>query len=56
MKAAATGAACREGSAAWGTELTPEKPEVTEIVDAERGGAGKEESLCDGTAAPDGML
>jgi secreted PhoX family phosphatase len=51
VKAAAAGVACSEGSTAWGTELTPENPEVTETVDVERGGAGKDGSLTDEAAA-----
>ena len=58
-RAAAAGVACREASAAWGTELTPEKPEVTDAVDVERGGGGKVEGLRDGApeaaADTDGM-
>ena len=50
-RAAAAGVACTEGSTAWGTELTPEKPEVTDTVDTERGGGGLEASLNDGAAA-----
>jgi hypothetical protein len=51
VSAAAAGAGCSEGSTAWGTELTPENPDVTETVDADRGGAGKEAALCDDAAA-----
>ena len=49
-RAAAAGVACTEASAAWGTELTPEKPEVTDTVEVERGGGAKEDGLCDGAA------
>ena len=43
--AAAAGVACTEASATWGTELTPEKPEVTDTVEEERGGGAKEDGL-----------